>query len=224
MGQDIRLKASDGHEFGAYKATPAGAPKGGIVVVQEIFGVNDHIRDVCERYAAAGYLAVAPAIYDRVESDVQLGYTPEEITAGREIRGRCDMDDVMKDVAAATEAAAEGGKVGIVGYCWGGQIVYVASCRLGDKLAAGSGYYGGKIVDFMHETPTIPLMLHFGTLDASIPMEEVELIGKTHPQIVIHTYEGADHGFNCDRRQQYHAEAAKLAQDRTLAFFAEHLG
>lgn len=224
MGQDIRLTASDGHEFGAYKAAPEGAPRGGVVVVQEIFGVNGHIREVCERYAAAGYLAVAPAIYDRVERDVQLGYTPEEITAGREIRARCDMDHVMADVTAAAAAAAEGGKVGIVGYCWGGLIVYVAACRLGDRLAAGSGYYGANIKTYLGETPAVPLMLHFGTLDASIPLEEVELIGQTHPRVAVHTYEGADHGFNCDRRRQYHAEAAGLAGERTLAFFAEHLG
>ena len=224
MGQDIRLTASDGHQLEAYKAVPEGAPKaGGVVVVQEIFGVNGHIRSVCDRYAAAGYLAVAPAIYDRVERNVQLGYAPEDITGGREIRARCDMDDVMKDVAAAADAAAEGGKVGIVGYCWGGLIVYVASCRLGDRLAAGSGYYGASIKTFLGEAPAVPLMLHFGTLDASIPLEEVEAIRKTHGQVEVHVYEGADHGFNCDQRKQYHAEAAKLAGERTLAFFAAHL-
>ena len=130
----------------------------------------------------------------------------------------------MKDVAAAADAAAaEGGKVGMVGYCWGGLIVYVAACRLDDRLAAGVGYYGGNIKAYLGETPAVPLMLHFGTLDASIPMDEVELIGTTHPQVVVHTYEGADHGFNCDRRRQFHAEAAKLAQAHTLAFFGENL-
>ena len=228
MGQDIRLRASDGHELDAYKAvpegTPGGTPKGGVVVVQEIFGVNGHMRAVCDRYAAAGYLAVAPAVYDRAERGVQLGYTPEDIAAGREIRARCTMDDVMKDVAAAADAAAEGGKVGIVGYCWGGLIVYVATCRLGARLAAGAGYYGANVKSYLGETPAVPLMLHFGTLDASIPLEEVALIAETHPAVAVHTYEGADHGFNCDRRQQYHAEAARLAEERTLAFFAETLG
>ena len=232
MGENIRLTAADGFELGAYRARPDGAPRGGVVVIQEIFGVNVHIRAVCDRYAEAGYLAVAPAIYDRVEPDVQLDYTPDDLTRGREIRAECDMTNVIADVAAAAESAAEGGpgggpggsKVGIVGYCWGGQIVYVASCRLGDKLTCASGYYGGGIVAFLGETPAVPLMLHFGTADASIPLSDVEQIGAAHPKVAIHLYEGADHGFNCDMRAQYNAEAAALALERTRAFFAGHLG
>ncbi len=224
MGENIRLRSADGFELGAYRARPEGAAKGGVVVVQEIFGVNVHIRSVCERYAEAGYLAVAPAVYDRIEPDVQLVYEPDDITRGREIRAKADMADVIADVAAAAEAAAEGGKVGIVGYCWGGLIVYLAACRLGDKLACASGYYGGGIVQYLGETPAVPLILHFGTLDASIPLSDVEQIGQAHPGVTIHLYEGADHGFNCDMRSQYHAEAAALARERTLAHFAEHLG
>ena len=223
MGENIRLRSADGFEFGAYRARPEGAAKGGVVVVQEIFGVNVHIRSVCERYAEAGYLAVAPAVYDRIEPDVQLVYEPDDITRGREIRAKADMADVIADVAAAAEAAAEGGKVGIVGYCWGGLIVYLAACRLGDKLACASGYYGGGIVQYLGETPAVPLILHFGTIDASIPLSDVEQIGQAHPGVTIHLYEGADHGFNCDMRSQYHAEAAALARERTLAHFAEHL-
>jgi len=224
MGETIRLTASDGHAFDAYLARPASKPKGGVVVIQEIFGVNGHIRSVADGYAAAGYLAVAPAIFDRTERGVELGYVPDHIARGRDIRAKIDMANVIKDVAAAVDAAAEGGKVGIVGYCWGGLIVYVAACRLGDKLTAGSGYYGGNIKSYINETPAIPLMLHFGTIDASIPMEEVDAIRKAHPAITVHVYEGADHGFNCDRRKQFNPEAAKLAGERTLAFFAEHLG
>ncbi len=224
MGENIRLTAADGFELGAYRARPEGAAKGGVVVVQEIFGVNVHIRSVCERYAEAGYLAVAPAVYDRIEPDVQLVYEPDDITRGRDIRAKADMADVIADVAAAAEAAAEGGKVGIVGYCWGGLIVYVAACRLGDKLACASGYYGGSIVQYLGETPAVPLILHFGTIDASIPLSDVERIGQAHPGVTVHLYEGADHGFNCDMRSQYHAEAAALARERTLAHFAEHLG
>ena len=226
MGEDIRLRSADGFELGAYRARPEGAAKGGVVVVQEIFGINVHIRSVCERYAEAGYLAVAPAVYDRIEPDVQLVYEPDDITRGREIRANADMADVIADVAAAAEAAAEGGKggkVGIVGYCWGGLIVYLAACRLGDKLACASGYYGGGIVQYLGETPAVPLILHFGTIDASIPLSDVEQIGQAHPGVTIHLYEGADHGFNCDMRSQYHAEAAALARERTLAHFAEHL-
>ncbi len=223
MGEKIRLTAADGFELGAYRARPDGAPRGAVVVVQEIFGVNVHIRAVCDHYAEAGYLAVAPAIYDRVEPDVQIGYTADDVTRGREIRAECDMTNVIADVAAAADCAAEGGKVGIVGYCWGGQIVYVASCRLGGKLTCGSGYYGGGIVAFLGETPAVPLMLHFGTADASTPLSDVEQIGAAHPEVTIHLYEGADHGFNCDMRAQYNAEAATLARERTLAFFAGSL-
>ena len=159
MGENVRLTAADGFELGAYRARPEAAARGGVVVVQEIFGVNVHIRAVCDGYAAAGYLAVAPAIYDRIEPDAQLGYTPDDVTRGREIRAKCDMANVIADVAAAAENTVEGGpgggpgggKVGIVGYCWGGQIVYVAACRLGDKLSCASGYYGGGIVPFLGE-------------------------------------------------------------------------
>ncbi len=228
MGENIRLTAADGFEFGAYRARPEGAPRAGLVVVQEIFGVNVHIRAVCDGYAEAGYLAVAPAIYDRVEPDVQLGYTPDDVTRGREIRAKCDMANVIADVTAAAESAAggdpEAGKVGTVGYCWGGQIVYLAACRLGDQLTCASGYYGGGIVPLLGETPAVPLMLHFGTEDASVPVSDAEAIGKAHPEVAIHLYEGAGHGFNCDLRAQYHAEAAALALNRTLAFFAKHLG
>ena len=224
MGENIHLTAADGFELGAYRARPQGAPRGGVVVVQEIFGVNVHIRAVCDGYAEAGYLAVAPAIYDRIEPDLQFGYTPDDVARGREIRAKCDMANVIADVAAAAESAAEGGKLGIVGYCWGGQIVYIAACRLGDKLSCGSGYYGGGIVPFLGEAPAIPLMLHFGTEDASIPLSDAEQIGEAHPEVAIHLYEGAGHGFNCDRRASYHAESAALALDRTLAHFAENLG
>ncbi len=228
MGENIRLTAADGFELGAYRARPQGAPRGGVVVVQEIFGVNVHIRAVCDGYAEAGYLAVAPAIYDRIEPDVQIGYTPDDVTRGREIRAKCDMANVIADVAAAAESAAEGGpgggKVGIVGYCWGGLIVYIAACRLAGRLACASGYYGGSIVQYLDETPAVPLVLHFGTLDSSIPLTDVERIGHAHPEIAVHLYEGADHGFNCDLRGQYNAEAAALSLERTLALFAKHIG
>ena len=223
MGEDIRLTAGDGHEVDAYLARPAGTARGGVVVIQEIFGVNGHIRDVCERFAGEGYLAVAPAIFDRAERGVQLDYTPDGMTQGRGIRAKIDMNDVIKDVSAAADRAAEGGKVGIVGYCWGGLIVYVSACRLGDKLVCASGYYGANIKTYLSETPAVPTILHFGTLDASIPMNEVEDIRAAHPDVVVNVYEGADHGFNCDQRKQFHPDAAKLAQERTLALFAEHL-
>ena len=223
MGETITLTAADGQSLGAYIARPTTTPRGGVVVVQEIFGVNAHIRSVCDRYAKAGYLAIAPAIYDRIERDVQLGYTPEDIARGRDIRGKCAMEDVMLDISAAIDAIAEAGKICIVGYCWGGTIVYVAACRLGGKLSCGAGYYGGQIIPYLHEKPAVPLILHFGELDASIPAADIERIRAAHSDTIVHVYEGADHGFNCDHRKQYNADAARLAERRTLDFFATHL-
>jgi carboxymethylenebutenolidase len=223
MGESITLKAADGHTLGAYLARPTAAPRGGVAVVQEIFGVNAHIRSVCDRYAGAGYLAIAPAIFDRIERDVQLGYTPEDIARGRYIRGKCAMEGVMLDIAAAIDRIAEAGKISIVGYCWGGSIVFVAACRLGGKLACGAGYYGGQIIPHLHEKPAVPLTLHFGDLDASIPAADIERIRAAHPYVTVHIYQGADHGFNCDHRKQFNADAARLAERRTLDFFATHL-
>ncbi len=223
MGETITLTASDGHQLSAYKAAPAGQPKGGLVVVQEIFGVNSHIRDVCDRYAAQGYLAVAPAVYDRVERDVELGYGPDDMARGRDIRAETEIDDVIKDVEAAAAAAAAGGKVGIVGYCWGGSVVYVACCRLGGKITAGSGYYGGQILPHLHEKPEARLILHFAENDGSIPLGDVDQIIAARPDVSVHVYLDADHGFNCDQRSQYNPDVAKLAEQRTLALFEKEL-
>lgn len=225
MGQTISLTASDGTTFSAYRAEPSGPPKGGVVVVQEIFGVNDHIRSVADGYAADGYLAVAPALFDRVRGGVELGYDAEGIDVGRKIAFEdLTVDQVMDDIAAAADCAAEGGKVGIVGYCWGGSMCYVASARLAGKIAAASGYYGGQIMPHLDERPTAPLVLHFGTEDHGIPLENVHAIAERWDHISVHIYDGADHGFNCDARASFHPDAAALAKQRTLALFAEHLG
>jgi len=223
MGEMITLTASDGHEMAAYRATPTDNTKAGLVVIQEIFGVNSHMRDVCDRYAAEGYLAIAPAIYDRVERGIELGYAPDDLTAGREYRAGCDLDLVIKDVAAAAEAARAGGKVGIVGYCWGGSVVYVSCCRLSGHIDAGVGYYGGQIIPHLQEKPGAPVMLHFGELDKSIPLDDIEKIRAARPEVQTFVYDGADHGFNCDQRGQYHEATAKLALSRTLPFFEENL-
>ncbi len=223
MGETIELTASDGHELAAYQAAPTGPAKGGMVVIQEIFGVNGHIREVCDGYAAQGYLAVAPAIYDRAERGVELGYVGGDVDRGRDIRAMCNMEDVMADVAAAADAASAGGKVGIVGYCWGGSIVYVSTCRLADRIACGVGYYGGQIIPHLHEALGSPVMLHFGALDQSIPLDDVDKIRAAHSEVIIHVYADAGHGFNCDHRAHYHEESARIALQRSLAFFTEHL-
>ncbi|PJK27537.1 dienelactone hydrolase family protein [Minwuia thermotolerans] len=223
MGQWIKLKASDGHEFDAWRAAPAGTPKGAVVVIQEIFGVNAHIRDVAEGYAAEGYLAIAPAIYDRIEPGLECGYTPEEIAKAREWRAACDLDKVLLDIEAAVDEASKAGKVGMVGYCWGGSLVYISCCRMGDKVAAGSGYYGGQIMPHITEEVKAPLILHFGENDKSIPLQDVRNIAESHPEVGVHLYKDTGHGFNCDHRADYHAENARVARELTLKHFAEHV-
>ena len=224
MGNTINLTASDGTKISAYVAEPSGTPKGAVVVIQEIFGVNEHIRSVADGYAGNGYLAIAPALFDRVRSGVELGYDAEGIEVGRDIAFAMDMVDVLLDVEAAIDEVSRAGRVGIVGYCWGGSICYVAAARLGAKLAASVGYYGGQIMPYLDEQPVAPLLLHFGEEDGGIPLDNVRAIADRWPQIAVHIYDGAGHGFNCDERASHDAESATLALGRTLAHFAEHVG
>jgi len=222
MGRNITLTAADGHQLGAWRADPDGKARGGIVVIQEIFGVNGHIRDVCDRIAAAGYAAIAPAIFDRAEPGVELGYDDDGITRGRDLRTQVGWDGPVADMTAAAEALKPAGKVGVVGFCWGGSLAWLAACRL--AVDAAVGYYGGQIVQYVDETPACPILLHFGDQDASIPIADVDAIRAAHPDVPVHVYAGAGHGFNCDRRGSYHAEHAAVAWERTLKFFAEHVG
>ncbi len=222
MGTAIELRAADGHSFNAYRAAPDDAPKAGVVIVQEIFGVNKHIRSVADDYANAGYLAIAPALFDRAERGVELGYDADSVTRGRALRGEIGLDVVEADVAAAIGAAAEAGKVGVVGYCWGGTIAWVAACRLAG-VAAAVGYYGAGVYELRGERPRCPTMLHFGADDASIPLDEVEAVRRAHSGVPVFVYEGAGHGFNCDLRSSYNADAASLARQRTLALLSDSL-
>ena len=221
MKQQIELTAADGHKFDAYMAGPAGKPKGGLVVIQEIFGVNPHIRSICDGFAADGYLCVSPALFDRTERKVELGYDPDGIARGRELRSKVSWEEVMLDMAAAVEAASAAGKVGTVGYCWGGSISFLCATRL--PVHASVVYYGGQIVPFKDEAAKAPLLMHFGETDQSIPLADVETIRKAQPQAAVHVYP-AGHGFNCDQRADYSAESAKLARERTMEFFRKHLG
>jgi carboxymethylenebutenolidase len=223
MGEMLTLNAEDGHQLGAYRATPSGAPRAGLVVIQEIFGVNGHIQRVTDGFAADGYAALAPALFDRVERNIQIGYTPADIEQGREIRGKISTDDAVRDVRAAVrQLAGQGLKVGVVGYCWGGTMAWLAATRI-DGLAAAVGYYGGGIADAAGEKPQCPVLLHFGETDASIPKEHYEKMMRLHPALPVHIYP-AGHGFNCDERGSYDAASAKLARQRTIAFFRQHLG
>jgi carboxymethylenebutenolidase len=218
----VELQAADGPRLGAWVARPPAQPRGGLVVVQEIFGVNSHISAVADGFAADGWLAVAPALFDRVERDVELGYTPADIARGRTLRAGCAEDAALADIAAAREHAARAGKVGIVGYCWGGLISWLAACRL-YGLDAAVVYYGGGVPDRAAERPRCPVLAHFGERDDNIPLAGVRALAAKQPAVELHTY-AAGHGFNCDQRGSYDAAAAALARERTLAFLTRHLG
>jgi carboxymethylenebutenolidase len=223
MGQTKQIRAVDGFALGAYEAMPAGDPRGSVVVIQEIFGVNEHIRDVTDGYAAAGYYAIAPQIFDRVERDVELGYTDQDMAQGIEIaRQKLDLTLTLSDVQAAVDAASAYGRVGVVGYCFGGLLTWLAACEL-DGVAAASSYYGGGVASQLDRTAKCPVIMHFGERDAHIPMTDVDKVKAAHPEVGVYVY-AADHGFNCDHRASYDAAAADLARTRTLEFFAEHVG
>jgi len=221
MGETVKLTADDGHSFDAYVARPAEQPKAGLVIIQEIFGVNVHIRGVADSYAAEGYLAIAPALFDRVEPGIELGYDADDVKQGREIRGKIAFEPALSDIAAAMGFLAGAGKVGVVGYCWGGSLAWLAATRL--NPAAAVCYYGGNIHEYRNEQPTCPVMFHFGEEDTGIPVDQVKEIAAAHPQHELHSYP-AGHGFNCDMRGSYDAESAEVARERTLAFLARTLG
>lgn len=223
MGHTVTLQAEDGHKLGGYRANPTGTPRGGLVIIQEIFGVNSHIRGVCDGYAGDGYTVLAPALFDRVEPNIQLGYQPEDITRGREIRGKIGWDTMVMDMRAAARALqAEKLRIGVIGYCMGGSMAWLTATRL-DGVVAAVGYYGGAIADFASEQPRCPVLLHFGETDASIPREHWNTIRAAHPEVPQHVYP-AGHGFNCDQRASYHEASARLARQRTLDFLRQHLG
>lgn len=222
MGQHITLTASDGFQLGGYRAEPASTAKAALVVIQEIFGVNHHIRNVCDRFAAEGYVAVAPAIFDRIEPNFQSGYSPDEITVARKFVANPDWPAMLRDVQAAIDSVKNVGPVGIVGFCLGGSVTYAAATKL-SGLRAAVGYYGGAIVRFADAKPTVPTVLHFGEKDAGIPLRDVDAIRAKRPDVAIHVYPGAQHGFSCDERASFDKASADIAWQRTLAFFAEHL-
>ena len=218
----IELTAADGHRFAAYKAGPDDAKKA-LVVVQEIFGVNRHMRRICDDFAKEGYQVIAPALFDRVERGVELGYTGDDVARGRDLRAKVPADGPMLDVEACAAALPAGAAKGIVGYCWGGTVAWWGATR-STSFKAACGWYGGGIAGTKDEKPSCPVELHFGSLDASIPMSDVEAIRAAQPGIAIFVYEGAGHGFGCEDRASYKADDAAVAEKRTLDFFARHLG
>ena len=222
MGHWVDLTAADGFRLSAYRADPEGTPRGAIVVAQEIFGVNGHIRSVCDGYAGDGYVAIAPALFDRYERGVDIGYTPTDVARGRELKALAKTDTALQDVAAARDAVAGAGKVGILGYCWGGYIAWMAAARV-EGFACAVPYYGGGMTDAIAEQPKCPVMAHFGERDSMIPVAGVNALAAAHPSAQVFIYP-ADHGFNCDRRGSHDPASAKLARERTLAFLRQHIG
>jgi carboxymethylenebutenolidase len=217
-GATIELTSGDGHRLSGYESRPPSATAG-VVIVQEIFGVNSHIRSVVDRYAALGFHAVAPALFDRVERGIELDYSGDSIERGRTLRGKLDWDVSVSDVGAAVEHVSATGPVAVIGYCYGGSMAWLAASAL--PIAAAVGYYGGQIAQFIDREPQCPVQLHFGALDAAIPLDDVAQIGERHPALEIHVYDEAGHGFSCDARESYHAESAALALERTLKFLAD---
>jgi len=222
MGRMIELTAADGFRLSAWRADPAGTPRGALVVAQEIFGVNSHIRSVCEGFAADGYVAIAPALFDRYEPRVDIGYTPEDIAKGRALKALAQLESALLDVAAARDAVTASGKVAVVGYCWGGYVAWMTAARL-PGFACAVAYYGGGILDAASEVPRCPVMAHFGERDGGIPVAGVRELMAKHPAAQMFIY-AADHGFNCDQRAAYDAAAATLARGRTLQFLRRNVG
>jgi len=222
VGKTIELSASDGHKLSAYRAEPKGKPRGGLVLVQEIFGVNSHIRSVADGYAADGYLVIAPAFFDRVQRGFEIGYSPEEVERGRTFIPKMHWDSAMKDAGAALAEAKPAGKVGILGYCWGGTVAWMAAARL-PGLACAVCYYGGGIPNNSGEQPKVPVMFHWGETDHAIPVQAAKKVAGEHPEAQSFMYK-AGHGFNCDQRGSYDAESAKVARGRSLEFLRKHVG
>ncbi len=228
MGRMIELTAADGHTLQAFRADPlSGMPRAAVVVVQEVFGVNPHVREVVHDYAREGYVAIAPCLFDRIRPGIELDYGAKDIEQARDYAFTMDPALPVLDVDAAVRAAtfaSPPGKVGVVGYCWGGSLAFVAACKPG--VAAASSYYGGQILAYLEREPELapaaPLILHFGEHDAGIPLEDVARIREKFPEVPVHMYD-AGHGFNCDHRASYDEEAARSARERTLEHFARHL-
>ena len=219
MGEHINLPTAGTQCIGAYLARPAERSKGGIVVIQEIFGVNAHIRSVADRLAAAGYTAVAPQFFDYLETGVELDYTSETMARGKALVTELGMDRAVEAVGSAAESIASAGKIGTLGFCWGGTVALLAAIRLGLPSVS---YYGARNLPFLDQTPKAPVMFHFGELDKSIPPEMVARHREKLPQMEIYTYP-ADHAFNRDIGAQYHEPSATLAWDRSMGFFAREL-
>jgi carboxymethylenebutenolidase len=221
MGRWETLMARDGHEFSAFLASPAAAPRGAVVVLQEIFGVNEHIRGVVDQYAAAGFLTIAPALFDRIRRHIELGYTPKDMELGTGYRMQIDEAKALLDIGAAANVARHAGRVALVGYCWGGMLTWLGASAL--NVQAAVGYYTSRVWEKLDKLPRCPILLHYGERDKNIPLERVEQVRAACPAAQVFTYP-ADHGFNCSARASYDAPSAALAWERTQEFLRQHIG
>jgi carboxymethylenebutenolidase len=218
----IELTAGDGHTFSAYRADPSGAPKGAVVVLQEVFGVNPHIRTITDAFAAKGYLAIAPSLFDSVRPGVELGYDEASLYEGASLAQQVGKERALGEIQATVDAVKSAGKVAIVGYCWGGYLAYAAGNRV-SGLACAVGYYGGGVVDDHGEKRKVPTLLHFGENDPLIPFEAMSQFRAHRPDVSVFSYPDAAHGFNCDQRDGYQEDAALKALDRTLFWISQYV-
>jgi carboxymethylenebutenolidase len=220
MGEFTTLMARDGHEFNAWLSAPTGAPRGALVVAQEIFGVNRHIRAVADSYAAEGYLTIAPCLFERLRRGIELGYSEADVQQGRGYRLQIPKEKTLLDLSACINVIRHSGRVSILGYCWGGSLAYIAACEL--PVFCAVSYYGGQIKDHLDKSPKRPVLYHFGEKDPHIPLSDIDKIRAADSNGIFHLYP-ADHGFNCDERATYDAPSATLARQRTLQFLAAQM-
>jgi carboxymethylenebutenolidase len=221
MGEFTTIMARDGHEFQAWLAAPPARPRGAVLVIQEIFGINSHIRQLTDGFAAEGYTAIAPSLFDRVRRGIELGYTPADMQEGAGYLKQLTPETTLRDLAAAAAVVRNSGRTASVGYCFGGSMSYVAACQL--PIACAVVYYG-RVANYLDQKPRCPVLYHFGTEDKSIPLADVERVrAAARPDSPLYLYEGAGHGFNCDQRPSYNPQAAALARTRTLDFLNRYL-
>ena len=220
MNELIEITAKDNHSFSAYISQPSGKPKAGIVIIQEIFGVNKHIKEVTDLYASKGYLCIAPSLFDRIEKNVILSYDEKGVSKGRDLKELCN-NYALKDIEASISVVSSAGKVGVIGYCWGGSLSWRIGCEV-SHLSASVCYYGGDIPKLRNLKPKCNVLTHFGELDKGIPLKDVRIFEKKRPEVHTYTYP-ADHGFNCDHRSQYDKTCAVIAFDRTLKFLEKNV-
>ena len=221
MGESIKATGSDGHAFDIYLAQSKGSPRGGVVLIQEIFGVNNHIKNVAEKFSSNGYLVGAPSLFDRVQPDIQLGYSTEDIRRGKELKDNLGNESPLMDITATLNIVRSAGHVAVVGYCWGGTLAWLSACQV-DGFNAAISYYGGGIGKLLSIQPKCPTIFHFGEQDHAIPAEEINSLRQAHPECPIYLYP-AGHGFNCEQRDSFNSTSSAIAFERTIQHLDKYI-